>query len=40
MYPYLSEYISGDPTSLSSYNCVPLSPGQQRQLTALHPEFN
>jgi feruloyl esterase len=40
MYPYLSEYISGDPTSLSSYNCVPLTPGQQRQLTALHPEFN
>jgi pimeloyl-ACP methyl ester carboxylesterase len=37
MYPYLSEYVSGDPASLSSYRCVLLTPGQQRQLTALHP---
>jgi hypothetical protein len=36
MYPYLSEYVSGDPASLSSYSCVLLTPGQQRQLTALH----
>jgi hypothetical protein len=39
MYPYLSEYVSGDPASLSSYSCVLLTPRQQRQLTALHPEF-
>lgn len=35
MYPYLSEYMSGNPDSLSSYACVRLTPGQQRQLTAL-----
>jgi hypothetical protein len=39
MYPYLSEYVSGDAASLGSYTCVLLTPGQQRQLTALHPEF-
>jgi Tannase and feruloyl esterase len=36
MYPYLSEYVSGDPDSLSSYSCVLLTPAQQRQLTALN----
>jgi hypothetical protein len=40
MYPYLSEYVGGDPASLSSYSCVLLTPGQQRQLTALHPGFH
>jgi hypothetical protein len=40
MYPYLSEYVSGDPASLGSYSCVLLTPGQQRQLTALHPGFS
>jgi hypothetical protein len=40
MYPYLSEYVSGDPASLTSYSCVLLTPGQQRQLTALHPGFS
>lgn len=34
-YPYLSEYVSGNPDSLSSYACKLLTPGQQRQLTAL-----
>jgi Tannase and feruloyl esterase len=36
MYPYLSEYVSGDLDSLSSYSCVLLTPAQQRQLTALN----
>jgi len=36
MYPYLSEYVSGDPDSLSSYTCVLLTLAQQRQLTALN----
>jgi pimeloyl-ACP methyl ester carboxylesterase len=40
MYPYLSEYVSGDPASLSSYTCVLLTPGQQSQLTALDPGFS
>ena len=40
MYPYLSEYVSGDPASLTSYSCVLLTPGEQRQLTALHPGFS
>jgi hypothetical protein len=39
MYPYLSEYVSGDPASLSNYSCVLLTPAQQRQLTALQPGF-
>ena len=36
MYPYLSEYVSGDPDNLSSYSCVLLTPAQRRQLTALN----
>jgi len=36
MYPYLSQYVSGNPDSLSSYNCRLLTPEQQRQLTALN----
>jgi feruloyl esterase len=36
-YPYLSEYVSGDPASLTSYSCKLLTPGQQQQLTALYP---
>jgi len=36
MYPYLSEYVSGDPGSLNSYACVLLTREQQRQLTALN----
>jgi feruloyl esterase len=36
MYPYLSEYVSGDPGSLNSYACVLLTRAQQRQLTALN----
>jgi feruloyl esterase len=36
MYPYLSEYVSGDPDSLNSYACVLLTPAHQRQLTALN----
>ena len=35
-YPRLSEYVSGNPDSLSSYRCVLLTPAQQRQLTALN----
>ena len=35
-YPYLSQYVSGDPGSLSSYACVLLTRAQQRQLTALN----
>ena len=35
-YPYLSEYVSGNPDSLSSYSCVLLTSAQQRQLTALN----
>jgi feruloyl esterase len=35
-YPYLSTYVSGNPDSLSSYQCVLLTPAQQRQLTALN----
>jgi hypothetical protein len=35
-YPYLSQYVSGDPASLSSYACVLLTRAQQRQLTALN----
>jgi feruloyl esterase len=34
-YPRLSQYVSGNPGSLSSYRCVPLTPAQRRQLTAL-----
>jgi feruloyl esterase len=34
-YPYLSEYVSGNPDSLSSYKCVLLSRAQQWRLTAL-----
>jgi feruloyl esterase len=34
-YPYLSEYVSGNPDSLGSYRCVRLNRAQQRQLTAL-----
>jgi feruloyl esterase len=34
-YPYLSEYVSGNPGSLSSYKCVLLSRAQQWRLTAL-----
>ena len=34
--PYLSEYVTGNPDSLSSYTCVLLTPAQQRQLTALN----
>jgi hypothetical protein len=36
MYPYLSEYVSGDPGSLNSYACVLLTRAQQQQLTALN----
>ena len=36
MYPYLSEYVSGDPDSLGSYACVLLTRAQQQQLTALN----
>jgi hypothetical protein len=36
MYPYLSEYVSGNPDSLNSYACVRLTPAQQHQLTALN----
>jgi hypothetical protein len=36
MYPYLSQYVSGNPDSLSSYTCVLLTRAQQRQLTALN----
>jgi hypothetical protein len=36
MYPYLSEYVSGNPDSLSSYTCKLLTPAQQQQLTALN----
>jgi hypothetical protein len=36
MYPDLSEYVSGDPDSLSSYACVLLTRAQQHQLTALN----
>jgi len=35
-YPYLSEYVSGEPGSLSSYACVLLTRAQQQQLTALN----
>ena len=35
LYPYLSEYVSGNPGSGSSYTCVRLTSGQQQQLTAL-----
>jgi hypothetical protein len=35
-YPYLSEYVSGDPGSLNSYACLLLTRAQQRQLTALN----
>ena len=34
-YPYLSEYVSGDPGSLDSYACVLLTRAEQQQLTAL-----
>lgn len=36
MYPYLSKYVSGNPGNLNSYACELLTPGQQRQLTALN----
>jgi hypothetical protein len=36
MYPYLSEYVSGNPDSLSSYSCLLLTPAQQRKLTVLN----
>jgi Tannase and feruloyl esterase len=36
MYPYLSEYVSGDPGSLNSYACALLTRAQQQQLTALN----
>jgi hypothetical protein len=36
MYPYLSQYVSGNPDSLDSYSCVLLTPAQQQQLTALN----
>ncbi|HEY7260931.1 MAG TPA: tannase/feruloyl esterase family alpha/beta hydrolase [Trebonia sp.] len=36
MYPYMSTYVSGDPNNGSSYACVRLTPGKQRQLTALY----
>lgn len=35
-YPYLSEYVSGNPDSLASYTCKLLTPAQQQQLTALN----
>jgi Tannase and feruloyl esterase len=36
MYPYLSQYVGGNPDSLNSYTCVLLTPAQRRQLTALN----
>jgi Tannase and feruloyl esterase len=36
MYPYLSEYVSGDPGSLNSYACVLPTHAQRQQLTALN----
>jgi hypothetical protein len=35
-YPYLSQHVSGNPNSLSSYTCVLPTHAQQRQLTALN----